>query len=147
MKGIAADDAMCFLWVTNSHLHQGFHVLEAWGFEYKTAITWAKNKFGLGYWMRGQTEHILFGIRGNPREAMVGPHGATGKNWSTLFTAPIEEHSRKPRVVYKMVEDMGPPPRVELFARSRRNGWDAWGDQVPDPEDSMLFRLASEGSG
>jgi N6-adenosine-specific RNA methylase IME4 len=60
------DDQGChlYLWVTNTHLANGFRVLEQWGFDYKTTITWCKDRFGLGQYYRGQTEHCLFGVRG-----------------------------------------------------------------------------------
>lgn len=61
-----ARDAVCFLWVTVPMLEDGLKVLRSWGFEYTTMITWHKiMSWGLGYWFRGQTEHILFGVRGN----------------------------------------------------------------------------------
>jgi len=48
----------------NSHLHEAFHVLEAWGFEPKTVLTWAKHGIGLGKYLRGQTEHCILAVRG-----------------------------------------------------------------------------------
>lgn len=130
IQELADNDCMLFLWTTNSHIHDALHVMESWGFKYKTMITWVKNQFGLGYWFRGQTEHLLFGIRGNPRSKMQGPHGATGKALSTVLVAKREEHSKKPSIVYKMIEDISEEPRLELFARARREGWSAWGDEV-----------------
>ncbi len=61
---LAEDNAHLYLWVTNNFLRDGFEVMEAWGFKYKTTITWAKDRFGLGQYFRGQTEHCLFGVRG-----------------------------------------------------------------------------------
>lgn len=127
---IAEEDCMLFLWSTNSHLHEAFHVIESWGFSYKTMVTWAKTQIGLGYWLRGQTEHLLIAVRGNPRAKMVGPHGTTGKSWSTLITSPRGEHSAKPQVFLDMIEDISEAPRIELFARARRLGWDVWGKEV-----------------
>jgi len=129
---IVDDNSMLFLWTTNSHIREALHIVQEWGFEYKTMITWAKEHFGLGYWFRGQTEHLLFGVKGNPRSKMSGPHGTTGKSWSTLITARKSKHSEKPPQFYEMIEDVSEPPRLELFARDRREGWDAWGDELPD---------------
>ena len=127
---LSAPDCMCWLWSTNSHLHEAFHVLEEWGFTYKTMVTWDKGRIGLGYWLRGATEHLLLGIKGNPRSRMKGPHGATGMAWSTIIREPPQAHSVKPQAAYDMAEALGEPPRLELFARRRRLGWDAWGNQV-----------------
>lgn len=44
---------------------------------------------------------------------------------------PVREHSRKPDEARdKIVELFGDLPRIELFARERVSGWDAWGDEV-----------------
>lgn len=55
----AADNCILWLWVTNLNMHDGLHLLDYWGFEFKNILTWAKDKFGLGVWLRGQTEHCL----------------------------------------------------------------------------------------
>lgn len=127
---LADKDCMLFLWTTNAHIHDALHLIDQWKFTYKTMITWAKHHFGLGYWLRGQTEHLLLAIKGNPRSRMAGPHGATGKSWSTLVYAKREEHSKKPEIFYTLIEDISEPPRLELFARNKREGWDVWGNEV-----------------
>lgn len=134
VASIAEKDCMLFLWTTNSHIHEAFHVMEAWGFRYKTKTTWTKDRIGLGYWLRGRTEDLLLGVRGNPREKMTGPNGATGKSWSTWLgdrIIPRRKHSVKPRDACVMAEDVGGEPRIELFARERREGWDVWGAEAP----------------
>lgn len=128
----ADKDCILWLWTTNSHIPCAFPLMEKWGFKYKTMVTWAKNQIGLGFWLRGQTEHLLLGIRGNPREGMIGPHGATGKSWSTLITSKRGEHSVKPEVFIDMIEDISPEPRLEIFARRHRFGWDVIGNQGGD---------------
>jgi len=126
----ADTDCQCWLWTTNSHIHHALHLLEAWGFKYVTKVTWAKTNFGLGYWLRGQTEDLLLGTKGKARAKMIGPHGATGHSYSTLIIAPRGEHSEKPQAFVDMVEALGEPPRLELFARQHRLGWDAWGEEL-----------------
>lgn len=65
IKNIAHKDSVLFLWVTVPLIEDGFKVLSAWGYKYKTMLTWRKiMSLGMGYWFRGQTEHILLGIRG-----------------------------------------------------------------------------------
>src|SRR6185436_14912205 len=60
-----ADDAVLFIWTTNPMLPDTFAVIEAWGFQYKTCITWHKLRGkGMGYWFRGHTEHLLLAVRG-----------------------------------------------------------------------------------
>ena len=107
---IAADDAILWLWTTNSHLPVAFDVVAAWGFEYKTLLTWVKDRMGTGEWLRGQTEHCLVAARGKP----VFLHGSHG----TVLEAARREHSRKPDEFYVLVEKVCPGSRVELFSRA-----------------------------
>lgn len=45
--------------------------------------------------------------------------------------APRAAHSEKPGEVRRRIEGMYPgASRIELFARGRAEGWEAWGDQV-----------------
>ena len=64
VKDIAENNAHLYLWVTNNFLKSGLVIMEAWGFDYKTMITWVKDRIGLGQYFRGMTEHCLFGVRG-----------------------------------------------------------------------------------
>ena len=63
---IAEGDAILWLWTTDAHLRVAFEVIDAWGFEYKSLLTWVKDRMGTGDWLRGQTEHCLLAIRGKP---------------------------------------------------------------------------------
>ena len=47
-------------------MREAFSVLDAWGFEQKTILTWVKDRMGTGDWLRGQTEHCLMAVRGKP---------------------------------------------------------------------------------
>jgi N6-adenosine-specific RNA methylase IME4 len=118
---LSDQDAILWLWTTNTHLRAAFEIAEAWGFEYKTTLTWVKDRMGTGEWLRGQTEHCLLAARGKP----VFIHGS----YATVFNAARREHSRKPDEFYTLVEDTCPGSRLELFARQARAGWHAFGDQ------------------
>lgn len=107
-------------------------MIKAWGFTYKSiGFQWIKlNRsgkgyfFGLGRWTRGNTEPCLIATKGKPKRISAGV--------SQLIFSPIRNHSQKPEEVReKIVELMGDLPRVELFARERADGWDAWGNEAP----------------
>ena len=141
---LAEKDCMLWLWVTNSFIQEGFELIKHWGFEYKTMLTWGKTQFGIGYWLRGQTEHCLLAVRGKPRLLFKGKNGACGNNYSTLLIAKRREHSRKPDEMYNIIENISPEPRIELFARQRRQGWDVWGNEAPKEEQKILFLVGEE---
>ena len=121
VRDLADDSAILWLWTTNAHLPMAFQVIDSWGFEYKTVLTWVKDRMGTGEWLRGRTEHCLLGARGKP----VFLHGTD----STALEAARREHSRKPDEFYTMVERICPGSRLELFARQTRDGWLSYGDQ------------------
>lgn len=121
----AAKDAVLFLWVVSSLLGEALEVVRAWGFELKTTICWIKPSIGLGKWVRNRHELLLVCRRGNypppdPEDCV-----------DSVVEAPRGRHSEKPEVFYELIEQMYPQAsKLELFARSRRAGWSAWGNEV-----------------
>jgi N6-adenosine-specific RNA methylase IME4 len=119
---LAADNAHLWLWVTNADWHEQLSVMEAWGFTYKSCLTWVKPYFRLGSYLRNQTEHLLLGVRGRlPMEF---------RSQGSWFYAPVQEHSHKPEEQYAIIERCSPGPYLELFARRTRPGWDVWGNEI-----------------
>lgn len=127
VQELAEDNAHLYLWATNNFLPDALEVMKAWGFRYVTMITWMKNQMGLGQYFRGLTEHCLFGVRGKLPYKVVDGKRQQGK---TGFFEKKREHSRKPVQMREMIEKVSYPPFIELFARERFNGWDAWGNEV-----------------
>jgi N6-adenosine-specific RNA methylase IME4 len=129
---LAAKNAHLYLWVTNNYLQDGFEVMDAWGFRYITLITWAKDKIGLGQYYRGQTEHCMFGVRGNlPYRTHLDDAGKERRNQGrTLLRAERTVHSRKPEQMRVAIEHVSYPPYLELFARGGSPGWDVWGNEA-----------------
>src|SRR5258708_3223819 len=76
----ADDNCHLYLWITNRSLPKGFRLLEKWGFRYVTCVTWVKPSFGMGNYFRGQTEHMLFGVKGS--------QPLKRKDVGTVFDAP-----------------------------------------------------------
>jgi N6-adenosine-specific RNA methylase IME4 len=127
VSSIAAADAVLFLWATV--LMTAGEVFEAWGFMYKSNFVWVKNRVGTGYRSRNKHEHLLLGTRGKI------PAPAPGTQRPSAIDAPIGRHSEKPAIFYELIESYFPtPPKIELFARSARPGWDVWGLEAPRPE-------------
>jgi N6-adenosine-specific RNA methylase IME4 len=119
---LVATDARCWLWATNGDWHQQITVMEAWGFTYKSCLTWIKPYYRLGQYLRNQSEHLLLGVRGHAHVQFRGQ--------GTWFYAPVQEHSHKPEEAYCIVERCSPGPYLELFARRKRPGWHVWGNEV-----------------
>lgn len=121
----SAKDSILLLWATAPKLEEAMQVLKAWGFEYKTNAIWDKEVIGMGYWFRGQHELLLVGTKGNP--------GTTpeSKRISSVFREKRTAHSKKPVSVYDWIEQAFPhKSKLEMYCRSPRKGWAAWGNEV-----------------
>jgi N6-adenosine-specific RNA methylase IME4 len=118
-------DSVLYLWATAPKLEEALQVLNAWGFTYKTCAVWDKERKGMGYWFRIQHELLLVGVKGN--FATPEPEN----RFDSIFRSPREEHSKKPEIVYEMIEQMFPTAKyLEVFARNIREGWASWGNQI-----------------
>jgi len=126
---LADTNCILFLWVMNSELPLALRCIDAWGFTYKTvAFTWVKTTkntyhFGGGNWTRSNPELCLLATKGKIKRV-----SASVRN---LTLSRLREHSRKPDEVRDdIVALVGDLPRIELFARQRVAGWDAWGNEI-----------------
>ncbi|NTG48605.1 DNA methyltransferase [Agrobacterium rhizogenes] len=125
---LCRENAVHWMWATNPMLPQAIAVMEAQGFEFKTAGTWLKTTvhgkiaFGTGYILRSSSEPFLIGTRGKPK---------TTKSVRSGFTGLARKHSQKPEEAFAAAEKLMPKARrLELFSRTNRPGWDHFGDEA-----------------
>lgn len=120
----ALPDCVLFLWATSPLLPEGLRVIEAWQFAYRSSIVWDKLIAGMGHYARIQHEFLLLATRGKPGIAAV-------HNLTSIIREKRTKHSVKPIAAYEMIGRMYPSAaKIELFARNRREGWDAWGNEL-----------------
>jgi N6-adenosine-specific RNA methylase IME4 len=123
----AAKNAVLYSWCTVPHLEHALAVMAAWGFTYKSGFVWIKDRVGTGYWARNRHEHLLIGARGSG----VCPRFRGIASVDSVIEGQQRGHSHKPDRATEIIELYHPGvPKLELFARETRPGWDAWGDQV-----------------
>jgi len=120
---LADHSTVLFMWATNPLLLDALRVMKAWGFEYKTNMVWIKD-IGRGYswYLKSKHEILLIGTKKETPHPAVKP--------DSCFEAdrgPV--HSRKPEIVYGIIESMYPGNKIELFARIAREGWESWGNE------------------
>lgn len=132
-----ARDCHLMLWTTQPHLEQAFTVLKAWGFKYSSCFMfWIKLNphsgdaiwiterdlhRGMGFTTRKNVEIVLLGRRGSPKRL--------NKSTLDVIFAARRQHSRKPDDFYTAVEGYCDGPRLDLFTRQERDGWDSFGDE------------------
>ena len=132
VNSITDKDCVLFLWTTDAHLEEAMKVIKAWGFKYKTiGFTWLKKeKSGtqscyVGFWTLKCGEICLLATKGNMSKYLLK------RNVRQLVEEKRGKHSEKPQEVRnRIVEMFGDIPRIELFARQKVEGWDAWGNEV-----------------
>ena len=152
VASIAAKDSLLAMWTVGSHLDAALDLGQCWGFTFVTDLFyWLKQKLidadqidlftgdiappkiSMGYHTRKQLEPCLLFKRG--RGLPVRSHAVR-----QLILAPPREHSRKPAEQYDRLTELygDTVPRIELFSRSPRAGWDSWGNEVGKFEEELV---------
>lgn len=154
VRMLAADDCALFIWCTWPFMPQWPRVLDAWGFQF-SGLAWewikfnpltGKYAFGGGYGTRKNLEPCLLATRGAPQLKQALPPNLFGLGEvpqgvrsvrdfmeampADAIRAPRREHSRTPDEQYSRIETLFDGPYVELFSRTKRPGWAAWGNQT-----------------
>jgi N6-adenosine-specific RNA methylase IME4 len=125
----AGKDCIMFMWATVPMLPEAIDLLTDWGFTYKSHIAWVKDRIGTGYWTRNKHELLLIATKGNI------PAPAMGMQPPSVIELPVLKHSEKPAFFADMIQTLYPTtPKVEVFARIGRPGWDVIGNEAPDDE-------------
>lgn len=136
IKEISDDNCVLVMWWVGSQPDEALELMRAWGFTLKTmtGFVWVKLTiklklfFGMGFWTRAGSECALIATRGKPKPA--------SHSVRSVIKAVAERHSKKPDIFRdKVVELCGDISRVELFARQKTPGWDAWGNEVENDVD------------
>lgn len=127
VERLAADNCELYLWTTQKFLPDSFGVLKQWGFRYCQTLSWCKTPRGTGQggMFTPTTEFLVLGRRG---KAPTGKRRVDSTWWNQKREH--NAHSRKPEFFQDMIEEVTEGPRLEMFARRKRPGWDVWGNEV-----------------
>lgn len=130
----AARNAVLFLWGVAPKLPEALEVMSSWGFTYRSGAVWDKELVGMGYWFRGQHEHLLVGVKGNwsppPQPLRV----------ASVYREARGRHSKKPTAIRNMIATWWPDAlRLEMFCRYPAPGWHVWGNQVDSTVADLPF--------
>ena len=136
VEQIADNDCVLFLWSTRKKFRDGAASLVArsWDFKPCGEIIWGLRNPGTGSPPLGNDfEPCLVAKRGRPRLEHSDYLGVWF--WKQVYEygpagVPQKVHSAKPPGFFELVEQISDGPRLELFAREARLGWDSWGDEA-----------------
>uniref|UniRef100_A0A6M3LES8 Putative methyltransferase n=1 Tax=viral metagenome TaxID=1070528 RepID=A0A6M3LES8_9ZZZZ len=118
---LASDNCHIYLWTTHKFLPVSFLILEEWGFKYQCLLTWVKNVGMTPFSWMYSTEHCLFGRKGSLDLLKLGER--------LDFNGKVREHSRKPEIFYELIKRVSPGPRIDIFSREKREGFDQFGNE------------------
>lgn len=127
VKSITCSTSFLFLWVVNAFVEYAYDVSRSWGFRPVSLLTWCKKPIGIGPggFFASTTEFILYARKGSCPDGRRKEINTSWWNWDRG-----KRHSEKPNAFFKLIEDHFNGPRIELFARKEREGWDVWGDEI-----------------
>ena len=122
--GMAEENCHLFCWTTHKHLPLALRLMPEWGFRYVLLMTWHKaggfQPFGLPQY---NSEFCIYARKGSPKFIDT-------KQFFTCFNAPRREHSRKPDEFYDVIRRVTEGPRIDVFSREKRDGFDQYGNET-----------------
>lgn len=130
IKNLTDINCHLYLWVTNKYLMKAEQIIKAWGFKYSTTLVWAKKPIGsgMGGTFKVSTEFLIFATKGKV-DAIEKING-TWFQKKRQYVGGYPCHSKKPDFFYELIERVSRGNRLELFARNKRESWDAWGNEI-----------------
>ncbi len=121
---LAGPDCHLFCWTTQRFLPMALRLVAVWGHRYVCTFVWHKSG---GFQPHGlpqyNCEFIVYARAGSPRFVDT-------KAFPTCFEAPRREHSRKPDEFYDLIRRVTAEPRIDVFSREPREGFDQYGNEV-----------------
>lgn len=147
IKDLLKDNGVCWCWVTFPMLLKEIpKVIDCWGLDYVTVgFNWIKLNdngrpfFGIGHHTKSNGEICLILRKGKGLKVL-------DNTISQVIMTKKDRHSRKPHICYTKLENLyGSVDRLEMFARDKREGWDAWGNQVPKLEQKIISKQWEDG--
>ena len=131
-RSLADENCELYLWTTQKYLPDAFEVIKDWGFKYCQTLTWCKTPRGTGQGgvFCPTTEFLILGRKGKaPKTTRIDTTW-----WNVKRTT---KHSKKPEFFQDLIETVSDVPRLEMFARRKREGWDVWGNEVESDIDLL----------
>jgi N6-adenosine-specific RNA methylase IME4 len=124
VKAMATDDCHLFMWTTQRFLPLAMELVAVYGFKCVLTMVWHKpggvQPFGLPQF---NCEFVVYARKGTPKFIDT-------KGFNCCFNAPRREHSRKPDEFYDIVSLVTKSPRIDVFSREHREGFEQFGNET-----------------
>lgn len=125
---LAAQLHNLFIWTIESFLLPCEDMLERRGYRRHCRLIWNKgNGAAPCFSVRFGHEYLIWYYRGGFMPVAV----AIRCKFLSVFQEAAREHSRKPEIAYRLIEQLYPGARrLDVFSRQSRPDWDQYGDQT-----------------
>lgn len=139
IESITEDDCALIMWWVGAMPQEAIDLVNAWGFTIKNmnAFVWnkitQKNKphFGMGFYTRAGSESCLIATKGKIKPLSHSVRAVFNAECQIQFEGKVSQHSKKPVQVRDLIVELfGGLPRLEMFARTKSEGWDVFGNEV-----------------
>lgn len=129
VSSLCLDKHNVFMWAIDKYLWDAEQMMKSLGYKLHARMIWDKtNGVAPAFTVRFSHEYLLWFYK---KGHMLMPQSSVRGKYTTVFSEQSTVHSRKPECVYDMIDDMFlDVPKLELFARQKRDGWDCWGNEV-----------------
>ena len=124
---LAENTHTVFLWTIEKYLIESELEMLKRGYKRHVRMIWDKNTGPCpSYTIRYVHEYLVWYYKPKLMKISENKRGI----YKSVVKQQSTKHSKKPDIFYKIVKDMYPNcPKLDVFSRQKRNGWDQWGDQ------------------
>jgi N6-adenosine-specific RNA methylase IME4 len=133
-----SENSIMFLWTIEKYLPQAEEIAKKLGYKLHVRMIWNKvTGIPSAFTIRYGHEYMLYLYKGKFTPVAKEERGKI----HSVFTEQVKKHSQKPEISYQIIERLYPNlKKIELFARRKRQGWDSWGDEVPEETQKTLSK-------
>ncbi|NCC88600.1 MAG: hypothetical protein EOM05_12195, partial [Clostridia bacterium] len=132
---LAEKNSILFLWTIDKYLFEAEEMAKSLGYKLHARMIWNKvTGIPAAFTVRYGHEYLLYFYKDKLLPIAKKERGKI----HTVFTEQVKKHSQKPQKAYEIINRLYPNlPRIELFARQSADGWDCWGNEAPNIEESL----------
>jgi N6-adenosine-specific RNA methylase IME4 len=133
---LTTENSVLFLWTIDKYLFEAQKIAEELGYKLHARMIWNKvTGIPAAFTIRYGHEYLLYMYKGRLLPVATEERGKI----HSVFTEQVKKHSQKPQIAYEIIERLYPHRyKLEMYARNHRDGWDCWGNEVPESEQSCI---------
>lgn len=126
---LCSDNSILFLWTIDKYLFEAQQMAEQLGYKLHARMIWNKvTGIPAAFTVRYGHEYLLYMYKGKLIPVADEERGKI----HTVFVEQVKRHSQKPEISFDIINRLYPNlKKLELFARTERDGYDCWGNEVP----------------